>query len=101
MKMQKFLIGSNCFVNNYDAVDKVRDFLKDKKDHIVLCSAASLSNLITFESFKDNNNNTFLDIGSCLNPLLDLDGWKYTRGYLTSYWLGSNSPFGRQVDVWG
>lgn len=98
---KKFLIGSNCFVNNYDAVDKVRDFLKDKKDHIVLCSAASLSNLITFESFKDNNNNTFLDIGSCLNPLLDLDGWKYTRGYLTSYWLGSNSPFGRQVDVWG
>lgn len=98
---KKFLIGSNCFVNDYSTVDKVRNFLKDKNDRIVLCSAASLSNLITFECFKDNNSNTFLDIGSCLNPLLGLDGWRYTRGYLTSYWLGSNSPFGRQVDVWG
>jgi hypothetical protein len=31
---------------------------------------------------------------------LGLEGWKYTRGYLTSYWMNSNSPFGRQVDVW-
>ncbi len=97
---KKFLIGSNCFVNNYDTVEKVKDFLTDKENWIVLCSAASLSNLVTFECFRNNQNNTFLDIGSCLNPLLDLEGWKFTRGYLTSYWLGSNSPFGSQVDVW-
>lgn len=95
-----FLIGSNCFVNNYDVVEKVKQYIGEKQDYIVLCSAASLSNLVIYENYKNNNNNTFLDIGSCLNPLLNLEGWKYTRGYLTSYWMNSNSPFGRQIDVW-
>lgn len=99
---KKFEIGSNCQVNNYDTSEKVKQYIKDNKitNAIILCSAASLSNFIIYENFKDNPNNTFLDIGSCLNPLLNLEGWKYTRGYLTSYWLNSNSPFGRQIDVW-
>jgi hypothetical protein len=76
--------------------------LKDNKktNCLILCSAASLSNFITYACYKESKENTFLDIGSCLNPLLGLEGWKYTRGYLTSYWMNSNSPFGRQVDVW-
>ncbi len=99
---KKFIIGSNCMVENYDTADKVKEYIQENniKNHIILCSAASLSNFIIYKCFKENNNNTFLDIGSCLNPLLNLEGWKYTRGYLTSYWLGSNSPFGRQIDVW-
>jgi hypothetical protein len=99
---KEFLIGSNCMIQNYDTSTKVKDYIRQSeiKDAIVLCSAASLSNFIIYECFKDNPNNTFLDIGSCLNPLLELEGWRYTRGYLTSYWLGSNSPFANQVDVW-
>ena len=95
---KKFEIGSNCQVNNYDTSEKVKQYITDNNitDAMILCSAASLSNFVIY----DNSNNTFLDIGSCLNPLLNLEGWKYTRGYLTSYWLKSNSPFGRQVDVW-
>jgi hypothetical protein len=99
---KSFIIGSNCMVNNYNVVQEVMDYIeaKDVNNAIVLCSAASLSNFVIHECFKMNQNNTFLDIGSCLNPLLDLEGWKYTRGYLTSYWMNSGSPFGRQVDVW-
>jgi hypothetical protein len=97
-----FTIGSNCMVNDFDVSFKVRDYLKDNKktNCLILCSAASLSNFITYACYKESKENTFLDIGSCLNPLLGLEGWKYTRGYLTSYWMNSNSPFGRQVDVW-
>lgn len=99
---KKFEIGSNCMIENYDTSEKVKDYIEANniKDAIVLCSAASLSNFVIYECFKENPNNTFLDIGSCLNPLLNLEGWKYTRGYLTGYWLNSNSPFQRQVDVW-
>ncbi len=99
---KKFEIGSNCQVNDYDTSEKVKQYINDNNitNAIVLCSAASLSNFVIYDSYKDNPNNTFLDIGSCLNPLLNLEGWKYTRGYLTSYWLNSNSPFGRQIDVW-
>jgi hypothetical protein len=99
---KKFQIGSNCVINNYDTSENVKKYIEDTntKDAIVLCSAASLSNFVIYECFKDNQDNTFLDIGSCLNPLLRLEGWKHTRGYLTGYWLNSGSPFQRQVDVW-
>ena len=99
---KSFIIGSNCMINDYGMVEEVKDYINQNNVHnaIVLCSAASLSNYIIHEGFKDNQNNTFLDIGSCLNPLLDLEGWKYTRGYLTAYWMNSHSPFGNQVDIW-
>ena len=97
-----FKVGSNCMINDYNLAQEIKKYIDENKlvDYTILCSAASLSNVITYECFKDNPNNTFLDIGSCLNPLLDLEGWKYTRGYLTSYWLNANSPFGSQIDVW-
>ena len=83
-------------IENYNTSADVRSYLDTNNinNAVVLCSAASLSNFIIHDCFKDNPNNTFLDIGSCLNPLLDLEGWKYTRGYLTGYWLNSGSPFG-------
>jgi hypothetical protein len=97
-----FEIGSNCMINDYNVVEDVKKYIAENKikDHIILCSAASLSNFVIYECFKENNNNTFLDIGSCLNPLLDLKGWQHTRGYLTHYWMNSGSPYGTQVDIW-
>jgi len=97
-----FLVGSNCMIDSYDTTEEVKEYIDQENinDHIILCSAASLSNYVIYEGFKSNPNNTFLDIGSCLNPLLGLEGWKHTRGYLTGYWLDSKSPFQRQVDVW-
>ena len=99
---KEFHIGSNCMIDSYHVIEEVREYIKENniENHIVLCSAASLSNFITYENFKDNNNNTYLDIGSCLNPVVGLEGWVYTRGYLTSYWLNEESPFGSQVDIW-
>ena len=97
-----FLVGSNCQVNNYDTAQKVVEYIEENKleDTVIMCSAATLSNYVIYEGFKKSSNNTFLDIGSCLNPLLGLEGWKYTRGYLTGYWLNSNNPFQNQVDRW-
>jgi len=97
-----FRVGSNCMVNNYDTVEKVKNYISDNnlKDHLVLCSAASLSNFIVHQCYEADQNNTYLDIGSTLNPYLSLEGWKHTRGYLTHYWMGSGSPYGTQVDVW-
>ena len=99
---QTFEIGSNCMINDYGTAEEVKKYIANNniEDHVILCSAASLSNYVIYENFKENPNNTFIDIGSCLNPLLGLEGWKYTRGYLTHYWLKSQSPFGSQVDVW-
>jgi hypothetical protein len=97
-----FRIGSNCMVDNYSTVDLVKEYIAKNniKDHIVLCSAASLSNFIIHECFKECSDNTFIDTGSALNPYQNLEGWKFTRGYLTSYWMGSRSEYGEQVDQW-
>ena len=97
-----FRIGSNCMVDSYDTAEQVKEYIAQNniKDHIILCSAASLSNFVIHECFKENDNNTFLDIGSCLNPMLNLEGWKFTRGYLTHYWLKSDSPYGDLISYW-
>jgi hypothetical protein len=97
-----FRIGSSCMVNDYDTVEKVKNYISSNNitDHLILCSAASLSNFIIHECFKENSNNTFLDIGSSLNPYQNLEGWKFTRGYLTSYWMKSSSAYGQQIDQW-
>ena len=97
-----FEIGSNCMINDYHIAEEVRKYIEENKirNHVILCSAASLSNFVIHDCFKDNPNNTFLDIGSCLNPLVELPGWVFTRGYLTHYWNNSGDKFGEQVDVW-
>jgi hypothetical protein len=101
---EAFRIGSNCMIDDYDMVDKVKDFIEYEgiENHIILCGAASLSNYIIHQCFEANPRNTFLDIGSTLNPLMgpEMEGWKHTRGYLTHYWLDSGSPYGTQIDEW-
>ena len=99
---KEFRVGSNCMIDSYDTIEKVKTYISKNsiKDAIVLCSAASLSNFIIYECFKEDNQNTFLDIGSCLNPLLNLEGWVHTRGYLTSYWLGHSNHYSSQRDIW-
>jgi len=89
-----FRVGSNCMINNYGIIEEVKNYIKENniKNHLVLCSAASLSNMIIHQCFSENKENTFLDIGSSLNPYLSLEGWRFTRGYLTSYWMKSKSP---------
>ena len=59
--MKEFKIGSNCMIDNYDTTAKVKRYIEDHgvENAIILCSAASLSNFIIYECFKDNPNNTF------------------------------------------
>lgn len=58
---KKFSIGSNCMVDNFDTAESVRKYIEENniKDHIVLCSAASLSNFVTYKCYKENQKNTF------------------------------------------
>ena len=97
---KEFRIGNNCLVRNYSMAEEISNFLSDKKDWIVLCSASSLSNLIGYYCFKNNSQNTIIDIGSTLNPLLDLEGWKYSRDYLRHFWMGQTSNYCLREEQW-
>lgn len=95
-----FKIGSNCIINDFHLVDEVSEFLKDKDGWLLLCSASSLSNYIIHKAYEKNSNNTMLDIGSSLNPMMGLEGWKYSRGYLQHYWLGQHNSYGFREEIW-
>jgi len=83
-----FTVGENCLINDYSLINKLKNFIKDNniQNHIFLISAASLSNIIVYELYKEYDFNTYIDIGSTLNPLLGLDGWQGSRTYLKEYW---------------
>ena len=98
-----FRIGSNCMVNDYGLIEDMKDYVSKNKinDHVFLFSAATLSNFLIYELYKEFDNNQYIDIGSSLSPLLGLQGWRGTRVYLRCYWDGENNPIIRQEDSWG
>lgn len=101
--VKDFRVGSNCFINNYDIIEEIKNYIIDNdiKDHIFLVSAASLSNILIYQLYEINNQNTYIDIGSTLNPMMDMTGWKGTRVYLNQYWNpnGDRSQL-KIVDIW-
>lgn len=86
--VKDFRVGSSCFINNYDIIEEIKNYINhnDIKDHVFLVSAASLSNLIIHQLYEMNDQNTYIDIGSTLNPMMDMTGWTGTRQYLNQYW---------------
>lgn len=89
--VKDFRVGDNCIVNDFFLWDDVALWIEDGyiTDHTFLFSASSLSNIMIYELYKRYPQNTYIDIGTTLNPYL---GMKSTRGYIT----GKN----RKVCVW-
>lgn len=97
-----FPVGTNCMVNDFDLPEKVSAWIEDDniKDHLFLFSAATLSNFLCYDLFKEHDNNQYIDIGSSLGPLLQLEGWKSSRTYLLAHWGNVNHPVLHEEDIW-
>lgn len=97
-----FRIGSNCHINDVHLIQEISDWIEDNniENHLFLFSAASLTNLLIYELYKKYPNNTYMDVGSTLNPMLKLDGWMGSRGYLRGYWLNEPNPYFFQDCEW-
>ena len=93
--IKKFNVGSNCFINDYNLISIIDQFILENniKNHIFLFSASSLSNLAIHQLFSKYDYNTYIDIGSALNPFMEMKGWQTTRGYLQEYWLNQKPSF--------
>ena len=101
--VKDFRIGQNCHINDVHLIDEMKEWIQtnDISDHLFLFSAASLTNLLIYELYKDFPNNTYMDVGSTLNPMLGLYGWKASRGYLRGYWLGETQDhYYNQIGIW-
>lgn len=97
-----FRVGTNCFINNYDIIEEMKKFITENKieNHVFLVSAASLSNLIIHQLYEFNDKNTYIDIGSTMNPIMEMEGWKGSRVYLKEYWLKQRRNFLNKKCIW-
>ena len=102
-KVKKFFpIGGNCMVNDFNLPAKVGEWIKEHaiQNHLFLFSAATLSNYLCYDLFREHDNNQYMDIGSALGPLLQLEGWKSSRTYLLAYWGNVDHPILHEEDIW-
>ena len=77
-KAEHIPITSEAFIDNFDLVD---NFPIDKyKNKLFLFCAGPLGNMLAAKFWEKNKNNTYLDIGSTLNPYLTETNRGYLRG---------------------
>jgi len=77
---------------NYDLIETIKSF--DYKDKLFLFAAGPFGNMLSHQLWESNQNNTYLDIGSTLNP------WLKSSGFHRTYFL-DNSDCTNKVCVWG
>jgi len=99
---KSFRVGSNCFINDYFLVDVLKDYIEKQgiENHVFLISCGSLSNVIIKQLYEANDNNTYIDIGSTLNPIMKMEGWKGSRAYLSEYWLKQGRNYLNKNCIW-
>ena len=87
-----FRVGYNAMVNDLDVIEKIDKWITDNniQNWVFLFSASSFTNIAVYKLFKKHPNNTFIDIGTCLTPMMSMPT---ERNYLQGYWSykGSNS----------
>jgi len=79
-EVEKFYpVGFSAWKNDYDLVDKI--IAQDDEDKLFLFCAGPFGNILAHRLWEANKKNTYLDIGSTLNPWLEHEGFK--RGYFS------------------
>ena len=83
-------IEYDAWLHNLDLIDQIAQ--EANKDKLFLFCAGPFGNILAHQLWDANKENTYLDIGSTLNPWLMSEGFK--RGYLS----GANTK--QKVCVW-
>jgi len=80
-----YKIGLNCWVNDVGLIDDIKKEIdaKNIKDALFLFCCGPFGNILAHQLWHFSKNNTYIDIGSTLNPFLLGDPGKSTRGYLS------------------
>ena len=97
--VKDFRISRNAMINNADIYKDISKWIEDNdiKDHVFCFSASSLTNITVYELYQKYANNTYIDIGTTLNPVF---GFPLTRDYLKAYWSNQDHPDLHKTCIW-
>ena len=88
-----YWIDNHAYKTNNDLIETIKSDHAYTKDHLFLFSAGPLGNMLAHKLWEANKNNTYLDIGSTLNP------WLQAEGHKRDYYIGKS--LGQRVCNWG
>jgi len=94
-----FRVGYNAFINDYAKIEEIKKWIKENniENHLFLFSASTFSNLAIYELFKEFPNNSYVDIGTCLTPMMNMPT---ERDYLKGFWSYRGSQSLKQICIW-
>jgi hypothetical protein len=97
--VKDFRVGYNAFINDYDKIEEIRQWIKENNitNHVFLFSASTFTNLAIYELFRDFPNNSYIDIGTCLTPMMNMPTH---RGYLEAFWGYRGGQDIQQICIW-
>jgi hypothetical protein len=83
----------------YSKIKDIKQWIKQNniKNHVFLFSASTFSNLAIYELYKEFPDNSYVDIGTCLTPMMDMPTH---RDYLTGFWSYKGSRTLNEICVW-
>ena len=95
-----FWLGNNSFINDLDQIENIKSWISSNniKDHVFLLSGSSWAKVAIYQLYRKYPNNTYLDIGTTLNEMLDMPT---NRGYLNEYYrnLSGNKDLNRLCSI--
>jgi len=79
--VRSYRVGTNAWDSDHDLIDRLTEWIKTEniENHLFLFAAGPFSNILIHNAHKVSNKNTYLDIGSTMDDMLNLGR---TRGYL-------------------
>lgn len=86
-------VDNNAWEYNWDILDTSLKIARSLKDMVFLFCCGPFGNILCHKLTETNPNNTYLDIGSTLNPFLR------SASFERDYYMGDNY-FSRMIGVW-
>jgi hypothetical protein len=93
-KIEKFYpVENTAWKENYSLIEEIKK--ENFEGKLFLFACGPFGNMLSHQLWESNKNNTYLDIGSTLNP------WLQSEGFKRDYYNDTNSPFSNRTCIWG
>lgn len=93
-KIEKFYpVDNTSWRENYSLIDEIKN--ENVEGKLFLFACGPFGNMLSHQLWESNKNNTYLDIGSTLNP------WLQSEGFKRDYYNNDTSAYSSRECVWG